>query len=88
MSTTLKVLNRSSNPKFIGNDDMVLLTREETGRRFTRQEDPLDRDDQDIITSVTTADDDDFDDLTLPAWAWSDSPVKIMYSAPQLPFTC
>ena len=62
-----KVLNRSSNPRFIGNDDMILLSREEPDRIFTSPEDPLEG-----LDGIFDEDDCESDPLSLPAWARED----------------
>ncbi|XP_053376095.1 uncharacterized protein LOC128547392 [Mercenaria mercenaria] len=73
-----RVLNRSSNPKYVGDEDMILLTHEDHGRKCTRQEDPLD--DRD---SIFEEGEDDFDALSLPDWA-KGSPLEMPYQAPSL----
>lgn len=59
-----QILKKSDNPQFIGEDDMLLMTREESGRHFGRLEDPLEEQDD-----IYADDDDDLDMLMLPQWA-------------------
>lgn len=63
---------------------MVLLTKDDVCKRFTRQEDPLNQDDLD---SIFEDDEDDFDGLSLPSWVKGDtpsSPLDAMYTATPL----
>lgn len=80
-------LHRSSNPNVIGSDDMVLLTKEDACKRFTRQEDPLNQDDQFDHDSIFEDDENDFDGLSLPSLVKGyppSSPLDAMYRATPL----
>ncbi|XP_060574632.1 uncharacterized protein LOC132732260 [Ruditapes philippinarum] len=59
-----KVLNRSVNPKYNFENDLVLLNKFDSSERFGRQEDPLDD-----LDSIFEEDEEESNPLLLPDWA-------------------